>query len=608
MTTKFWRNHALIWAAIGCALYLVVCFGGCNPANAKQVLYIPGNDTTWAGMTWQDRMLISDLRTKLLDTVSVMSDSKIATSGVLSGYELIVLSRNISQSLAAPLRDTIVPMVIMNLYNYDEFRLATGYYASAGFYPCYMAKEANTYWQQRNTTDSGYISPDNVYPAAMTGLCAGAQKILNPPRWLGKDTSMYFVVDSGGALTTETAAHRRAFLGQFNPFFMSSALYSKCRLIETFLNACKWASDDTLNNAYQCYGQATEIGGAWTETASPPSDSQTFCSNLRMGYDYAPIVSFLLLKKPALSRKYIDNWDSDSMVYLWNYYHAGFNAPPCANVYSCSDSLYDFTEGWFRLIPSAEWTVPAIGSGGTPRGTDTWVNRYNVIGGSSPTKWSVKNLAAGVDYDATPLCSLRWNKNTVVGGTDIRWNFGGEVFDIWANDTSKCRGLVAKPIGVWNPSCGSCNIEMVNNSSYNVDYGTQANYIEVWSSTPDDPRIAFSPDSLVFSCITGTNPASKTTTLWNSSQGAYQCTLTVNSSWLTLINYCGGYVVNGEDCYMSNIVSTSGLPAGVYYDTVMIYAGAASNSPQFYQVSLIVSDPPSPGQVQKMSGFLRTKQ
>lgn len=568
-------------------------------AFGAQVVYIVGADTTWTGMSVRDTTLISALRTKLLDTVEVFASTRIDTAANLSRFNLIVLSRNVASTTGASLLDTAVGVVTMERENYDEFNLAAGTYGGSYFTPSAMMKEADTHWLQRRTTDSGYISSNNYLPGTMTGLCAGAQKILNMPRWLGTDTSMYFVVDKDSALTTGVAAERRVFLGQFNHYFSDGSLpYSKCRLIETFLNACKWASYDTLNNGYMCFAQG-ESPANWIES-SP--DSQVFVSGQRIGFDFGKsLFSLMKIDKAALSRKWVDGWDSDSMVYKYNVYKLDLNTPH-------QDTLFDISTGWYRLTPpqNIEWTLPKPGEGGNPAGNG-WANRYSARTGASLVNWTITNLQRGVDYENTRLAYVRINKTATPVGTIVNFNFGAQIFDTWANDTSTCRGLIWKPDTVWT-TCDSCDIEFERATSYQTDDGATAWLVEVWSSWPSTPRIAFSPDSLVFTATAGQDPADQITTLWNSAQGMYACTLSVGSAWLTATVYNGGEVIAGENNSIVNSISVSGLSAGTYYDTVTITAGAAQNTPQYYQVSLIVSAAPPPGQLKPMSGFLRAKE
>lgn len=90
MTTKFWRNHALIWAAIGFALYLVVCFGGCNPAK---------------GATWTFTVPASIIKDTYIKQYSPNTSYEFVAAGYVGNnyqkFNLVVGSPKISDSLTA---------------------------------------------------------------------------------------------------------------------------------------------------------------------------------------------------------------------------------------------------------------------------------------------------------------------------------------------------------------------------------------------------------------------------------------------------------------------------------------------------------------------------
>ena len=110
------------------------------------------------------------------------------------------------------------------------------------------------------------------------------------------------------------------------------------------------------------------------------------------------------------------------------------------------------------------------------------------------------------------------------------------------------------------------------------------------------PTIANSPTSFSFSATEGgTNPPSRTLSIWNSSAylGAMAWTVTDNATWLGLIPMSG--TSSGEHDAVTVSVDISGLTADSYAATITITAVGATNTPRTVPVSLTIYQPtPTP--------------
>lgn len=105
------------------------------------------------------------------------------------------------------------------------------------------------------------------------------------------------------------------------------------------------------------------------------------------------------------------------------------------------------------------------------------------------------------------------------------------------------------------------------------------------------PVIGLNVDSLSFSGVVGgAMPSPKFMVVSNVGAGTLNWTASWTSSWLNLSPSFGS--ATGIPSNVQVSVNTLGLTAGVYLDTIVISAPAATNSPQRVPVKLVLIDPP----------------
>jgi len=103
-----------------------------------------------------------------------------------------------------------------------------------------------------------------------------------------------------------------------------------------------------------------------------------------------------------------------------------------------------------------------------------------------------------------------------------------------------------------------------------------------------DPTISLAPGSFDFAAIEGgANPLDQSLTITNTGAGTLNWTATNLSSWLSLDPTSGT-----GDGSVTLSVDITGLPAGMYYDTVTVSDPSATNDPQKAPVMLIIAEPP----------------
>jgi len=114
--------------------------------------------------------------------------------------------------------------------------------------------------------------------------------------------------------------------------------------------------------------------------------------------------------------------------------------------------------------------------------------------------------------------------------------------------------------------------------------------VNLTAGVPEVPVIAYSPTMFEFTAEEGgANPASKTLQIWNSGVGTLEWWLGWGEPWLDLVPTMGSST--GEHDSVTVSVDISGMPDGVYYDTIYIYGAGAPNSPRHVPVELTIYSP-----------------
>jgi hypothetical protein len=113
-------------------------------------------------------------------------------------------------------------------------------------------------------------------------------------------------------------------------------------------------------------------------------------------------------------------------------------------------------------------------------------------------------------------------------------------------------------------------------------------YIKVTFNVAARPKVLkVKPDTLYFSGIeNGSNPATQNFTVEETGNAAIAYVASKQATWISLTNPSGttpGNVTVG--------VNLSGIPAGTYFDSVVVVSGGASNSPIYDYIKLTVTAP-----------------
>jgi len=103
------------------------------------------------------------------------------------------------------------------------------------------------------------------------------------------------------------------------------------------------------------------------------------------------------------------------------------------------------------------------------------------------------------------------------------------------------------------------------------------------------PIISISPDEFIFNAVaSGSNPPDQFLEIANDGYGTLEWTATNDSSWLILSPSSGT-----GDATVTVSIDITGLPFGVYYDTIVVSVPDATNDPQMAEVRLeVASDLP----------------
>lgn len=191
-----------------------------------------------------------------------------------------------------------------------------------------------------------------------------------------------------------------------------------------------------------------------------------------------------------------------------------------------------------------------------------------IAGGVNPPGQSFQVTSDNADFPFTLTETSSWIVATPVLGTTPK------TINVSANITALPAGnykdsiLVSAPIATNTPQYAVITLELV----------------------PPAPIIFASPSSFIFNGIAnGSNPASKILTIKNTGGSVLNWTVSSTQSWLDLSP------PNGTDSAAVTVaVDITGLPAGTYYDTIVISDPSATNNPVKRPVTLnLGSDLPS---------------
>lgn len=250
---------------------------------------------------------------------------------------------------------------------------------------------------------------------------------------------------------------------------------------------------------------------------------------------------------------------------------------------------FDYWLKVHRIIPQTVWNAPRASSteGGNPEGsaTRTWANRNFIKSGNTDSvRWSVGNLAAGVDYEAAAVCSVRMNKATFApdGTTTVRLNIPGVELD-----DPLFNGFVV----ISTDQAGgndSTEIEMIG-SKVSTVRGSFIQKFEMYLSNASPQTLGVEDTTYTLTGVWGefANGFNYNTVV-NTGDGVIAIDSVVDdASWLFLSNTSGSTPLS-----VLHVIDTTGLAVGSDTATVLVYASGADNTPLTYYVIYVLTAPP----------------
>lgn len=233
-------------------------------------------------------------------------------------------------------------------------------------------------------------------------------------------------------------------------------------------------------------------------------------------------------------------------------------------------------------------TSPVIGAANHSDWANQWLNYVSDRTGVKSMVYCnytwARNYLTAIDT-SHPLVFARWSCPADVH-TDVPRLDNGTIASTW-------------PWPTWTfwQYCGGPVPGFPGNIDLDVFNGTMAQLqARVITATA---AITVAPTSLSQTVAEGGNAASQSFTIRNTGTGkmAYDMTVVHSGGWLSVspvFGYC-----TGETDTITVSYSSSGLSAGSYAGSIIISSGLASNSPQTIPVTLTVTVPPLPGDLNR---------
>ena len=443
--------------------------------------------------------------------------------------------------------------------------------------------------------------------------------IVSPPRKSDTAKVELAVADDGDTIINTgdgnwQAKGRRVFFGLFSassagiPSSTGSAADS-CLLWKVFERAVAWAAKDTLNvgvTKRRCASGAYEMLMPFTESSGGTGNSvfRNYPYNY-VGIDYDEKVSFLRLRDLATFRMFVREYRS-----VW--------AKTVTLTERFSGALLDHTLAWdvhytWKPLKIANRIAPPGGSGSCTYSATCPFSCWNhawmdTVGGANVDhNWNTLGArGSGTDYynEMADSVIIKYTDNPVVGDR-YSCDLPTARFNSSMLDTATALGWVSVTYYANADAYGGGAEISFNN---HIDFPNKRPVLLIdldsFSVTSPSPHIVLSDDSLGSSGYVGGTAPTIYLLVSNSAGGAMVFVPTNDSTWMTLV--CVGDC-NAPD-YVTGIFDYGARPVGTYVDTIRVTSTDADNSPQKCVVTLTITATPPPGQVQKMSGFLRTKQ
>ncbi len=202
------------------------------------------------------------------------------------------------------------------------------------------------------------------------------------------------------------------------------------------------------------------------------------------------------------------------------------------------------------------------------------------IGGQNPSPQTIKIRNSGQQtLNYTIVDDAAWLEVSPSSGSST----GGEnTHSVSVNISGLATGTYSGTVTVSDPNA-------VNNPQ------TVSVTLEIGTAPP--PTIAVRPSSLRFEGrIGGQNPSPQSIGVRNSGQGTLNYVIDDNAAWLDV--YPSSGTSSGQENGHTVNVNISGLSVGTYTARVTISSSGASNSPQYVDVILVISDIPTSNKIE----------
>jgi hypothetical protein len=408
--------------------------------------FVVATDTTYANLTTTQKEIVDFYKNRFGYTVHVITSTYAAFLSPAewkTNYQGAFWSYSASSSITS-LRDAGIGVVSTNLYAAGGLYLAaTHNHLASGDAQKYV-KDTTAIYPVRYSMDTLYQSWGYTqWPEELVGLASGVRSVWNWTRWKNTDTSLVAIADSGGTLTTGTAAERRAYFGLMRGSEVMSekqTLY-ECHFWEMLGNLSAWTFKDTLNANWidnNCFAGKEEIQACWPEFGGSGC-RETFETEIRFGNDPSVTghcgdgLTFFKINSDVLAVKIRPGHTAAVSCSL---------KTPRAYTYAIdhSTSGFDIMARSHEIIVAPKWMAPFPAING---GYGNWVNRFNVVHTSSTDSilWSTPSLAEGVDYAARVLDSIHFDNTSPVGMT-IYPVIPPDIVTGWIADSSTNNGVV----------------------------------------------------------------------------------------------------------------------------------------------------------------------
>lgn len=440
---------------------------------ATDIGLVVGADTVYGNLHSNYTEQIDFLQDEYGATVDVLADT--ATYNT-SAYDVIVFTEEATHADVVHMADSTTPIFVVARYLYDTFKLATGQCVPFRTAPAKAERQSTTNWITKYMMDNIYNHRNNGYQTGYVGCASGVECLFDFPDWVGKDTMMCGVVDTGDSLIAAVAPERRAFVGIFRDDVNEM---SNCHAWKLYGRIMAWLTYDTtlaLNPwlGKICFADRDEIQSCWTEVGA--DDSATYSGNTRWGYDCDSILTYFKINQAAIVRMVPSDYSADSFVIRLPVDGEAINSSPV-------DTTYAFRVSAHEIIKSTKWRCPTCGSSGFPRDS-IWVNRYDCVGGASKIQWDSRDMTSGVDFSATVLDTFLCNHETQTADSDVlHLTIPGSLFNSWEADSSDNNGMFWYPDTLYDTQ----DCELGTDGCYTSQYTWYAFDIKVYFSESGEP-------------------------------------------------------------------------------------------------------------------------